>query len=240
MADSGSSLTPEKRLLNLIESGGKPGGAEPQPSRPAQAPSSARPAVAGVGGPLPVAVGSQSFFDTLTTKVLAATAAMKSRFGLKTANQIARLALVLFILGVVANSAYEHYVAGKNPLEGLDVPAQQLSAVNLDVDGESAAEVKIAESRNVFLPFAKREEVQQVYEKSSGSGRLLEMTKTLKLTGISFNPDDEKATYCMIEDLAKNITVFLRIGDQISGMRVSQIREESVELAYDNEKIEIR
>ncbi len=241
MADSGSSLTPEKRLLNLIESGGKANPAEPVSgsggsSVPHASPT--RPAMAGMSGPAG-GFDLHSFVANLSENTRLWTDSLRKRFGLKAANQIARFVLILFVLGAFGSAAYEHYVAGKNPLDGLDAPAHQLTPVSLDEEDKSAAQINVAESRNVFLPFAKREEVQQVSQKSE-SGRMVEMTKVLKLTGISFNPADEKATYCMIEDLAKNITVFLRVGDRINGMRVSQIRDESIELEYENDKIEIR
>jgi len=239
MADSGSSLTPEKRLLNLIESGGKANPAE-SASGGSSVPHTkqSRPAVVGMSGGVG-AFDIQSILSSLSENTRAWTDNFRKRLGLKTVNQIARILLVVFVIGVFGSVAYEHYVVGKNPLQGLDVPEHRLTPVNTDDDEMSSKQINVADSRNVFLPFAKRDEVKQVVQ-TAESGRMVEMTKALKLTGISFNPEDEKATYCMIEDLAKNITVFLRVGDRINGMRVGQIREESIELEYENNKIEIR
>jgi len=239
MADSGSPLTPEKRLLNLIESGGKAGAAEPVSSSSAPRTASApRPAVVGLGGQS-AGVDAHSLLASLSENVRLWTAGLKQKLGLRTVNQIARLILVLFILGAGLNAAYEHYAAIRNPLEGLDAPLHSAQMIELKDREQASKAIDLTETRNVFVPFEKRENVRPIEVKSS-TGRLLEMTKSLRLTGISYNPDDEKANYCMIEDLAKNITVFLRVGDRISGMRVSQIRDESIELEYDNEKLDIR
>ena len=62
----------------------------------------------------------------------------------------------------------------------------------------------------------------------------------MKLTGISVNPTDPSQTFCMIEDVEKNITTFLKVGDSILGLKVANIREDSIILQYQGETIEVR
>ena len=231
MADSSSSLTPEKRLLNLIESGGK-GEAASEPK--------ARPVVT------QTSTANTASLKSLTTVSVVEKAQLffedfKKRFGIKTVNSGARVVLVGLALVTIVNAAYEMKVAGRDPLFGLDVPERKITRIDVDETVIDAGKMQGQDSRNVFLPFAKREELLAAKpDASSSSAKLVEMTKTMKLTGISYNPEDATGTYCMIEDLQKNITVFLREGDQISGMKVAKILEESVQLQYENEKIEIR
>ncbi len=231
MADSSSSLTPEKRLLNLIESGSK-GEAAPGPEIRPVAPSSSE-------TDLPSA-DSKDVSVGAVEKVRLFFLNFKARLGIKTVNKTARFILAGLAVVTLVNAAYEMKIAGRDPLFGLDAPERKLTHIDVDEPGLDTSKIQSQDSRNVFLPFSKREELQAAKPDISGAGKLVEMTKTLKLTGISYNPADEKATYCMIEDLQKNITVFLRVGDQISGMKVAKILEESVELQYENDKIEIR
>ncbi len=232
MADSGSSLTPEKRLLNLIESGGK-GEAAPA--------TSSRPAGIGAADRGLNAIGSKAEVVSSLEKFKLFCVNFKKQFGIKTVNRTARILLASLALVTIANAVYEMKIAGRDPLYGLDAPERKLTHIDVDEPSMSAGQIQNQDARNVFVPFAKRDELLAAKPDSlSGSGKLVEMTKTMKLTGISFNPADDNATYCMIEDLQKNITVFLRVGDQISGMKVAKILEESVELQYENDKIELR
>ena len=99
-----------------------------------------------------------------------------------------------------------------------------------------------AEKQNVFVPLEKRSELQngQMASGSGASMRLVELIKDLKLTGISMNPTDPDRTYCMIEDIKKGVTNFLKIGDSISGMMVTFITSESVTLTLNGEEIQLR
>jgi len=230
MADSSSSITPEKRLLNLIESGGK-GEASQGPG--ASAARSVRPAFSGAS--------AKFDFANFPEQVKVFFLKLPAKFGLKKVNKTAQVILAGLALLTMGNAVYEMKILGRDPFYGLDVPGRKVTPIEIEEPDFDASKIQSNESRNVFVPFAKREEMKAAQPTTSGGGgRLVEMTKTLKLTGISYNPDDAKTTYCMIEDLQKNITVFLRIGDRISGMKVGKITDESVELEYENDKIEIR
>ena len=235
MADSSSSLTPEKRLLHLIESGGKgeaASGALPAggstPSLSASAPTRS--------ANLKAPIAQESFAE----KASLFFSDFRANLGIKTVNRTARYLLIGLALMTLGNALYEMKTSGRDPLFGLDAPDRKVTPISDDEPAFDANKISGTDTRNVFMPFAKRDELQAAKPASASAGRLVEMTKTLKLTGISYNPEDEKTTYCMIEDLQKNITVFLRVGDQISGMKVGKILDESVELTYENDKIEIR
>jgi len=92
--------------------------------------------------------------------------------------------------------------------------------------------------RNIFVPIDKR--VVKKAETSEISLKLLEITQQLKLVGISVHPTDPKRTFCMIEDLKKNMTTFLRVGDTISGIKVEKINSDNVVLAFQQERMELR
>ena len=68
----------------------------------------------------------------------------------------------------------------------------------------------------------------------------MEITKTLKLTGISYFEGDASRTFCMIEDIQKNITTFLRQGESLGGVTVKEIRQDNVVLKLGEEEMEIR
>lgn len=230
MADSSSSLTPEKRLLNLIESGSK-GEAAPAPGE--KAPDAKEPA------PEKPKLSLKEKLAQLKEKAKVFFLDFKNRFSLKSATNLARVVLGIFVVITVLNAVYELKMSGRDPLAGLDTPERKVTRIDVEEPVFDAATLQNTESRNIFLPFSKREEIQATRPNSGGSIKLIELTKNLKLTGISYNPENSKEAYCMIEDLQKNITLFLHVGDRISGMMISKIMEESVELSYENEKIEI-
>jgi len=89
------------------------------------------------------------------------------------------------------------------------------------------------------MPYNKPAEDAQKLEKEQSS-KLVDMTKTLKLTGISYNPTDPKKVFCMIEDVQKGITTFLREGDPIGLLKVSKIMEDHAVLSLGEDTVEIR
>ena len=94
--------------------------------------------------------------------------------------------------------------------------------------------------RNVFVPYEKPVKVEEQTESSVMSLKLLEITKDLKLTGISVNPTDPARTFCMVEDVKKDMTSFLKKGDTINGLSVAEIKQDSIILSYEKERIELR
>lgn len=96
-----------------------------------------------------------------------------------------------------------------------------------------------AQKQNVFLPLTQRLE-KQAAEPDSPSLKLVELAKDLKLAGISVNPDNDASTFCMIEDVTKGTTQFLRMGDSIAGMKVAKIDSDGVVLKQRDEEIVLR
>jgi hypothetical protein len=231
MADPDPQLSPEKRLLQLIEGSGKnPGGQKP-------------PGIsAGTPGAKGMSFSKQSLKQTFAEskeKLKVRWGTFRTQFGLHEANKVARIILILLIAFSVINAAYEMQISQRDPLAGLDMPQRKMADINIDEPALGNSVLQNSDTRNIFLPFSKREEVKAEIQKNSPSAQLLELTKNLKLTGISYNPEDPKAAYCMIEDIQKNLTSFLHVGDKVGGAEVAKINAESVELEYNNEKIDI-
>jgi hypothetical protein len=116
--------------------------------------------------------------------------------------------------------------------ERTQIPLSQIYPFSSDIFSR-------VEKENVFVSSEQR--FGGVNSEEAGpSLKLVEFTRDLKLTGISVNPDDELKTFCMIEDLQKNVTSFLRIGDTIAGMRVRSIGEDGVILHRGEEEVILR
>lgn len=232
MADPDSSLTPEQRLLKLIEE---------QESKDADNAGGAGNQAAKFDfRALLSPAGLRAQIETLRDSFKSGFRKQKSQLQLKKINQLLKLAALLFGCYLIVNLLFDLGSLNRNLKQELSLKSTDLSEISLDEE-TPAGESFFDETgvRNVFAPLDKR--VQAVDEETSSlTLKVLELTENLKLTGISVNPDDPNRTFCMIEDLEKNITTFLKEGDMISGLRVGTIKEDSVILQYQDEKIEIR
>ena len=229
MADADSSLTPEKRLLKLIE--------EPQSEKP-EGPGKKRvPWHASFS--LPVV---KSRLGQARERASSFLKRSKVSFDIRTLNGIVTGIIVLLGIVLFMNTLYEMKALNSNILtDQLIVTASKMFDMMPLETKDRAADLlqNSQDSRNIFLPFGKRVKETEP-EKANNSSKLLEMTKTLKLTGISYNPENPDRAFCMIEDLAKSITVFLRAGDQVSGLKVAKINPTTVTLEFQGETIEMR
>lgn len=90
-------------------------------------------------------------------------------------------------------------------------------------------------SRNIFNPF----EEKKVIVNNVGTSKLSEIAKSLRVAGISW-AEDVKDRYVMIEDMPSKVTYFLKEGDKVSGVSVSNIYKDHVSLAYMNDSMELR
>lgn len=163
-------------------------------------------------------------------------------FDIRTLNSVIMAVTVLLAAVLLINTLYEMKALNSNLLtDQLIVTASKMLDMMPLETTDRAAELleNPQDSRNIFMPFGKRVKDAEP-ESVSNSSKLLEMTKTLKLTGISYNPESPDRAFCMIEDLAKNITVFLRAGDQVSGLKVAKINPTTVTLEYQGETFEMR
>ena len=241
MADPDASLTPEQRLLKLIEEGG---GADAQQSA--------------AEGAVPSGKTAKPAREQIDWKAVLSPAALRARFeylrdqsielfkqnqrklGLKEVNRI--LVTASAILGgiVIVNGLYEVHLISRDFLEQFDVSQKRMADVlapgNQDLGGALEEDNS---RRNIFAPYSEQTVVAE--QKSSDIAlKLMEITKTLKLTGISYFEGDASRTFCMIEDIQKNITTFLRQGESLGGVTVKEIRQDNVVLKLGEEEMEIR
>jgi len=231
MATPDPSLTPEKRLLQLIEG---TGGDEVQEVQAPKESWISR---------LQARLNPEKIKGMIaeTKEKIIAIIKGKEYINLHGVNQIAKGVTVLLGIYLLAALFYDfkvvnsHYIANLqvSPIDGIaQIEMSDRRIFDTDV-------VKNAENINVFIPPDKRYEEKKA-EKTEMSLQLAEMIKDWKLAGISYYPKDEGKTFCMIEDLKKSITTFLKIGDTISGLRVQEIRQDGITLKYGDEKIELR
>jgi hypothetical protein len=238
MANPDSPVSPEKELLKIIE--GSATGQEPQ--EPRQSPSLPS---GGFKLQLPdyqtllapetwVNLGAKfsTFFKSFSH-------GEQASFSLKRVLNIGRTAMFILTGILVMNLIYDVYETSQ-PVE----PDTKLAQRKIAEASEPLSPVystSIAtdlERRNVFAPSGKRAERKE--GQSDLALKLVEMTKPLRLTGISVHPDLPDKTFCMIEDTQKNMTSFLRIGESILGMKVSKISANGVTLKYQDEEIELK
>ncbi len=241
MADTDSSLTPEQRLLKIIESGE---GSAPETS----------PASAGEPGK-PGKVKTPR--EPINWKELLSPAGVKARFEylqgtiqdsarrragalrIKDINRGLGIACLVLALAVIGNAAFEMSVLSHDFLSRFDLSQKKMADLLMGGTHDPAQLFQDEAPRNVFAPYM--EQAADTQAKSNDVAlKLMEMSKTLKLTGISFFEGDVTRTFCMIEDLQKNITTFLKQGDSFSGMTVKEIKPESVILSLGDEELEIR
>lgn len=230
MADADKSLTPEKKLLKLIEEpearkSGRAGGSKAAfPWKDLFSIQALRERFAGMGGPWSVLFG-----------------AGRKHLGLREANALTVIVTIALSIFFAGDLLYEVKIANKNLWDDLEIPKAKVT--DFEIAEERILEsisLENMDSRNIFMPFDKRTDVVPEQKKESVSAQILDRIKNLKLTGISYNPDDPSRIFCMIEDIEKGITSFLRIGDQISGLKVAKISEENVTLELGKETAELR
>lgn len=232
--------TPEQQLLKLIEQPQAGGGA------PSPADAKAQP------GAQPKAKKGLNLKSLLTpsgwkglisyAKEQGATLAKQKPdvYSLRSFNRLLRVALVmggLVMFAYIGYTAYDmnvefHALSDFSQKEMADLPASGGRMLDPNFFEDIA-------KRNIFAPIEKKSEPEFV-ETGINKAKLTEMAKDIKLTGISVNPTDDSRTYCMIEDLKKNTTSFLKVGDGIAGFTVGKIGADSVELQYQKETIELR
>lgn len=239
MADSDSSLTPEQRLLKLIE--------EQESSETGQ---EAEKSVK-QEGPVPRAQPSfdvkalltpGSWKESLTGAKNALSENLlkhKDKIQLQHVNNALKIMTALFGVYLAVSIFFDTQLINRDYAEELKVSSSLVNELDFGEDkGFGLSLFEGFDARNVFSPSGKKSD--QANEKSPTTLRILEMTQNFKLTGISKHPDNKSRTFCMIEDLERNITTFLREGDNMQGLVVDEIKSDSVILKYQDEVIEIR
>jgi len=224
MAQPDSSLTPEKRLLDLIEE-----------------PSAHQKDID--AGAKKVQQGARFSAGALKDRFLKtsndALERIKTSFGVKELNRILRYLVTLLAVAFITVLLLGAMDLKKDVIGAIENSEPKM--LELPPVSEPAKEVEPIESWDLgkmFMPYNKRAEDAQKLEKEQSS-KLVDMTKTLKLTGISYNPADPKKVFCMIEDVQKGITTFLREGDPVGLLKVSKIFEDHVVLSSGEDTVEI-
>lgn len=233
MADAPSPLSPEKRLLKLIEDpageNAAPGGVKAAPKPPPWLYLKAALSPEKLAALLPL----------MQEKGRAFLNSFKDTSSLKSVNRILTIAAVFLGVVLFFNTLMEVQTLDTEAiLKRLGTPAKVPDIGISESMNANADFLEGSKFRNIFMPFQKRIEI--VKTKSETSEKLVEMIKNLKLTGISYNPEDPSKAFCMIEDLEKNITTFLRKGDRVGALSVKAIEPESIKLEYQGEEIEVR
>lgn len=77
---------------------------------------------------------------------------------------------------------------------------------------------------------------QQAGEAKQPSSKIVEVTQSLKLVGISWSDDPD----AMIEDTQAQKTHFVKKGQMIGNLKVQAIFKDKVVLSYDGEEIELK
>ncbi len=241
MASTDSSLTPEQKLLKIIEQGGE--SATPKNS-------------SGAGGSESASSGKKqgvsvsSFLSPSAIKgrlqyardwIQAYSKGKKDPIDFRKINQGAKLVVACFAIYLSLAIVYEVFNVNRSYDSNMKISPKEMAeppeVETRKIDPSLFDEV---DKRNVFIPQEKRLATTGTAEPVSNPIRLVELIKDLKLTGISINPADDSKTYCMVEDIKKNITNFLRVGNMISGLKVAQINSEGIVLKNQNDSIELR
>jgi len=239
MVDPDSALTPEQRLLKLIEEQDAKGA---QPVEAQAEPKTHK----GTSVKLSLDLSALLSPDALLGKILYTKEKIallfkrqKGELPLRQINQLLKIAAFICGIYLGINLLYDMRLINQDYLSELDRSEKKLAEAPLPQATERGLSfLEGLDVRNVFAPLAKR--VEKESEVSSLTVKMLEITKNFKLTGISVNPVDPSKTFCMIEDVSKNSTMFLRKDDTYSGLKVIEIKAESVVFQFGKETIEIR
>lgn len=223
-----SSLTPEKRLLELIE--------EPDAQKKEITAAAEKKGLKGLLSP----AGLQDKFAAFKGQGEALFKRHRKSFGIKELNRILKTVVGVMILFFVVSLIVDWAGVSQDFSEMIQVPDSRMFETELSKEGPAeGTAVEQWDLGKMFMPYGKRQEEADKLQKEQSS-RLADMTKKLKLTGISYNPTDPKSAYCMVEDVEKSITIFLHEGDTVGLLKVEKIYEDRVVLEHGNETIEIR
>jgi hypothetical protein len=224
MAQPDSSLTPEKRLLDLIEE-----------------PSAHQKDIA--AGAKKVQQSARFSAEALKERFLKKSTEffdrIKASFGIKELNRILRYLVIILAMLFLADLLMGMMDLKKDVAGSIGTSEpRMLEPPPVQEAVKEGEPIESWDLGKMFMPYSKRAEDAQKLEKEQSS-KLVDMTKTLKLTGISYNPADPKKVFCMIEDVQKGITTFLREGDPIGLLKVSKILEDHVVLSFGEDTVEI-
>jgi hypothetical protein len=230
MADPDPSLTPEKRLLQLIE-----GHSGEQSGKSATKKADFLSNLKGKLSP----EGIKEWI-TETKENLVSMIKRRDFVNLGGVNAAAKVFTILLGIYLLLNVIYEIKVVNGNYVSNLQMPQREMAEIAMSKNKVFDTNLlNEAEKLNIFVPYSKRE-VKTEEKKDEMSLKLVSLIKDWKLAGISIYPDHPEQSFCMVEDLQKNTTTFLKVGDTISGLKVDKINSDSVVLRFNEETIELR
>jgi len=231
MVDSDPSLTPEKRLLQLIE-----GHSGEQGSKGVSQKADLMANIREKFSP----EGFKNLVSDTKENLLLAFKNRQDFLSLGGINTLAKAVTILLGIYLLFNVIYEVKVVNNNYIASLQIPQREMTDIamsqNKVFDTNLLNEV---EKLNVFIPYSKRD-TKKEEKKDEMSLKLVSLIKDWKLAGISLYPNNVSRSFCMVEDLQKNTTTFLKAGDSISGLKVEKINSDSVVLRFNDETIELR
>lgn len=233
MADNDSTLTPEKRLLQLIEGGRGDQGTKTQTVRKNDFVLKLKQIMSPQGIKTLIEETRDGWINAFRNR--------KEFVNLRGANQAGKVITVLLAVYLIGSMIYEVQVVNSNYVSGLTVPNKEVSDIQF-------SEKKIfdtnllneADKLNIFVPYDKRQKEEVKEEVNAMSLKLVGLIKDWKLAGISYYAKSPEKTFCMVEDLQKNTTTFLKVGDTFSGLEVNKINPDSVLFRFNEETIELR
>lgn len=237
MGDTNSSLTPEQRLLQLIEGGESSGGAAVQTEEKPVRTKKSAPPVAELLTPAAILSRFASAKDMLMS--FARNEGLP--VNLKQVNRSVKIFTIGMAIYFIGAMTFELLTTNKGRDFNFEITPREIAEAPVPDSQKYAVDLfEDASRRNVFVPYV--EKVEKAPEESTNelSIKLHEIIKDFKLTGISLDPSDPVRTFCMIEDIKKDVTSFLRVGDSVAGLTVDEIRSDTVILKSGNEKIELR
>jgi hypothetical protein len=231
MAESDSSLTPEKRLLQLIE------GTQADDSRSSlKAKKSFASGVKAVFSP----EGFKNLIVDFKDNAVYVFKNRKDFLSLNGVNTLAKFVTIGLGVYLLLSMVYEVKVVNSNYVANLQIPQRDIADIQMSdtriFDTNLLQEI---DKLNVFVPADKRQ-VEEEKPEEKNSLKLVEIIKDWKLAGISIYPSNPDRTFCMVEDLQKSTTTFLKVGDTLSGLEVAKIAPDSVTLKFNKETIELR
>lgn len=242
MASPDDSLTPEQRLLQIIEGGGDD--SQQGPASPTEGGISSLSETKKKRDPInwkevlsPSAIRARLEYlrDSIQSKA-------KEQSGLiqvKTINQFLVSGCIIFALVILGNAFFQMNVVSRDFLSRFDLSQKKMADLLVGGTHDISQLFTGEPPRNVFAPYVEQAAANQAVS-SDMALKLIEMMKTLKLAGISYFEGDASRTFCMIEDIQKNITTFLKQGESFNGLTVKEIKPDSVILTLGSEELEIR
>ncbi|MFP4472769.1 MAG: hypothetical protein ACLFPX_02720 [Candidatus Omnitrophota bacterium] len=238
--------TAEQKLLKLIEQGDDDG-AQGQPAGDAQSEqpvnTDAQKALDSVrsfggGGGIALPVGAGRLFDQLKRLIIGDPS---EGFGVHQINRILLISVIVMAGYFGLQLSQGMKAAGRRVNFELPSAVAFKGETLLPQFAEVKQYLQAVAKRNIFNPYELKE-VETVAEKTveqKRQERVSQKVQDLKLVGVSWLETADTASV-MIENTASGVTYFLKVGDEVNGVKVAEIFADSVVMEMDGERTEMR